>query len=172
MKIETEIIPQWETFVEALRKELEEYGALFNLVNEQQHVIATRATESLTALSGKIQSQTRLCNQLRLQREQLIVDLLNDWGINRELSSMAELIPLFPENNQPLIAALVEQINHMIARVRQKVRQNQLLLSRANDIIEQIIFSLQPQTLKTYNSRGGISLRVDKAQGNCIQTSV
>jgi|GEM_PF-2107865 len=172
MELEKEIIPQWETFVDTLRKELEEYGALFNLLDEQQRCICARESESLLALCEAIERQTLQCNQLRKQREQSISCMLDDWGIAREFASMASLIPLFPDTKQPLINALVEQINNNIARIRQKSRQNQLLLSRANEVIEHIIFTVQPQTVKTYNRKGNISLKANRTQGTRIRTSV
>lgn len=172
MEIEKEIIPQWEEFVNVLRNELEEYGALYNLLEEQQRCMLARESESLLAMCDSIERQTLQCNLLRDFREQIIVRMLNEWGIARKFQSMAELVPVFPDSKQPLIAALVDQINNNIARVRQKSRQNQLLFSRATEVIEQVIFTVQPQTVKTYNRKGTISLKADKTQGTRIRTSV
>lgn len=172
MELEKEIIPQWETFADALRKELEEYGALYNLLEEQQRCMLAREAESLMTLTDSIERQMLQCNLLRDFREQITARMLNEWGIARTFESMRELIPLFPNSQQPLITALVDQINNNIARVRQKARQNQLLLSRATEVIEQVIFTVQPQTVKTYNRQGTISLKATKTHGTRIRTSV
>lgn len=173
MEIENEYIPQWEPLVEALRKELEEYGGLHILMNEQQSCILGRDTDGLLEKNDAVQAQAVVCNQLRFQREKLTNGILEEWGIDKEFTSLSQIIPHFPEKSQGLLQALVEQINHMIARTRQKARQNQLLLSRASDVIEQVVMTLRPQTVKTYNRRGSVLLKASApSQGSRIQTTV
>jgi flagellar biosynthesis/type III secretory pathway chaperone len=81
------------------------------------------------------------------------------------------LIPCLPEVAQPLFEALIGEINQMIERTQRRARQNQMLLSRACSVMEQVLRTIQPQSLtKTYSPRGSVSIR-GTSVGSCMRAS-
>ena len=72
---------------------------------------------------------------------------------------MRQLLPHFPVEVQPLLHALIDEINHLIHRIRRDARQNQMLLSRTVEAHEEALRILMPDTFKarTYSPRGSVS---------------
>ncbi len=157
---------QWERLVDALRLELQEYGGLLNLLEEQQGGILGRDPESLLNLNSTIEEQVEKTNQLRKERESLAADSALDHELDKE-ASLSELVPYFPEAARPLLQALIERINAVLDRIKQKSRQNRMLLARAYDLVEQILRTLQPQSVtKTYNRDGNLTLEATSVLSN------
>ena len=59
-----------------------------------------------------------------------------------------------PEAYRPLVSALVEENNQLLARVRQRARQNHILLSRSLELMEKFINSFCACSVPTYNETG------------------
>ena len=57
------------------------------------------------------------------------------------------------------MSALVEENNHLLARVRQRARQNHILLSRSVELMEQFINSFCALGVPTYNAAGAVAPR-------------
>ena len=75
-------------------------------------------------------------------------------------TTFAELNPLLPAECRPLVVALVEENNELLVRVRQRVRQNHLLLSRSIELMQGLINSLFPsREPRVYNGRGTTKTR-------------
>jgi flagellar biosynthesis/type III secretory pathway chaperone len=54
------------------------------------------------------------------------------------------LIPLLPADYQPLLQALVDENNELLARVRRRARQNHLMLRRSVELMQDLLNSLLP----------------------------
>ncbi len=54
------------------------------------------------------------------------------------------LIPLLPADYRPLVQALVDENNELLVRVRQRARQNHLLLSRSVELMQGLLNTLLP----------------------------
>lgn len=148
----------WEPLVEILRNELQEYGGLFNLLGQQQDRIIERKPDAVLLLNDEIEIQTRTVGDLRGRRETYVDDLLARVG-EAVPGTLRRLIPHLPEFVQPLIEALMTDINHMVRRNRHKARQNHLLLSRAVQLTEETLRVLQPENFtRTYGRTGRASL--------------
>jgi hypothetical protein len=148
----------WEPLVEILRNELQEYGGLFNLLGQQQDRIIERKPDAVLSLNDEIEIQTRTVGELRGRRETYVDDLLARVG-EAVPGTLRRLIPHLPEFVQPLIEALMTDINHMVRRNRHKARQNHLLLSRAVQLTEETLRVLQPENFtRTYGRTGRASL--------------
>lgn len=148
----------WEPLVEILRNELQEYGGLFNLLGQQQDRIIERKPDAVLSLNDEIEIQTRTVGDLRGRRENYVDDLLARVG-EAVPGTLRRLIPHLPEFVQPLIEALMTDINHMVRRNRHKARQNHLLLSRAVQLTEETLRVLQPENFtRTYGRTGRASL--------------
>lgn len=152
----------WEPLVDALRAELEEYGALFNHLTRQQEEIFARHVDTVLEINGEIDDQSRIIAAARERREAIMSDLAvrADLAKGTRLTAMLEV---FPDFVRPLLEALVRDINLMINRTRRKARQNHILLARAVELTQETLRQLQPETFsKTYARSGHVSVRGEK----------
>ena len=147
----------WEFITECLRNELQEYGALLGLFEDQQENLLRRDPDAVLALAGQLEAQVRRAHAVREHREQA-VRLFALSISERADSTLLQLLHHFPAEVHPLIRALVEEINHLIHRVRRGARHNQTLLARTVDAHEEALRLLMPERFaKTYSPTGAIA---------------
>lgn len=145
-----------EKLIETLREELTQYGELLALLEQQQDLIVSRSAEGLLENLGAINAQVPIVAAARQRRDQLRKDLAAAMGQATTIS-FKQLITLIPKEYQPLLEALVSEINDLLMRSQQRLRQNHLLLSRSLDLMQQMIFSLFPSSGgQTYNQVGSV----------------
>ncbi|MGH8018579.1 MAG: flagellar protein FlgN [Opitutaceae bacterium] len=148
---------EWQPLADVLRAELQEYGGLFNLLGSQQDRIMARRNDDVLSLNEEIEAQTNTVSELRARREAMVRELGERVQAARP-DRMRDLIPHFPEVARPLAEALITDINHMVRRIRQKARQNHLLLSRAMELTEETLRMLQPENFtRTYERTGKVA---------------
>lgn len=153
----------WEPLVEALRAELEEYGALFNHLTRQQEEIFARRVDTVLEINGDLDSQTRIIASARERRRELMDDLARRDGLPAG-TRLTGMLDRFPDFVRPLLEALVRDINLMINRTRRKARQNHILLARAVELTQETLRLLQPGSFtKTYARSGQVSVSGEKA---------
>lgn len=153
----------WLPIAEHLRNELQGYGGLLALFEEQQAHLLRRNPDAVLELAGTIEAQARSTAEQRLKREMAVRELAEVRGYPAD-TPLRELLPLFPAEVQPMLDALVDEINHLIHRVRRGARQNQLLLGRAVEMRQQMLSTLRPAAfVKTYSQRGAISVSTGDA---------
>ena len=140
--------------IAALREELQQYGELLVLLNRQQEQVIARASDEMTESVSDIQSQARIVQQARAQRESLQRVVARRFAV-AENSEFVTLIPLMPQDYQPLIEALVNENNDLMRRVQKRARQNHLLLSRSLELMQRFLGMLFPtREVQTYNDHG------------------
>ncbi len=145
-----------EKLIATLREELTQYGELLALLEQQQDLIVSRSAEGLLENLGAINAQVPVVAAARQHRDQLRKDLAAAMG-QPTTFSFRQLIVLVPSEYKPLLEALVEEINDLLIRSQQRLRQNHLLLSRSLDLMQQMIFSLFPSSGgQTYNQMGSV----------------
>lgn len=146
----------WETLTECLRNELQEYGALLSLFEEQQSNLLRRDATAVAALAAEIEAQARATQGRRERREQLVRDFALEHQAEGH-TSLRQLIPFFPSDVQPLLQALIHEINHLIHRIRRGARQNQILLSRTVEAHQEALRLCAPDRfVSTYSNRGQV----------------
>lgn len=151
-------VQPWDPIVTALRAELEEYGGLLQLFEEQQRLIFTRDSEGVSALAPQLEQQAVTVRQRRAQREKLVREFGVAHGRPAE-SSLRQLLPLFPIDLRPLLDALIDEVNHLVTRSRQRARQNRLLLARLVEMHQSLLPALRPNAYtKTYSRRGQLAV--------------
>ena len=159
-----------EELADLLREELQEYGEFLTLLNEQQEAILSHDASELQRLENAIQSQIQATQQIRNQREDMVATFaqLAEMPTN---TSLRELLGHFPSATQPMIQALIDEINTLIGKTRKSLKQNHMLLARASEITEQLLTALNPTgSTKTYGKSGNVTLKSSRI-GACIQTS-
>ena len=163
--------PDWESLVVLLRKELQEYGSFMNLLRTQQERIVNRELVLLKNSEDQINAQIEKAFSLRKNREEILNVISQTWSTSPVFSnynkiSIIENLHQFPEKSQPLIKAIAEEINRLVNRTKKLLRQNQMLLSPASQVTEQILQQLNPKPInKTYDKGGGISFKPERPTG-------
>lgn len=155
-----------EPLATALREELQEYGGLLALFEEQQNAILCREPDKVLAMQDAIVAQLKTINSLRKQREALVLSLSTAGGVADKISVRA-LLPFFAEPVRPLLEALMQEINGLVTRTKRRAKQNQMLLSRSIEVSQQILQRLNPETVtRTYSARGKMKLAAAAAAGS------
>jgi flagellar biosynthesis/type III secretory pathway chaperone len=140
--------------VGALRHELEQYGEMLALLDRQQQYVVARVADDVFQSIGLIKSQGRAIEDARARREECRAMVARDLQESPE-AAFQDLIPRLPADYQPLVRALVEENNELLVRVRQRARQNHLLLSRSLELMQGLINTLFPgREPKLYNDQG------------------
>jgi hypothetical protein len=153
-------LPSWDPIVTALREELGEYGRMMGLFDEQQRKIFAHDADGVSEVVVRLEAQSGAVRERRAVRTRLVRDFARVHGRDTA-STLRQLLPEFPGDVQPLLEALIDEINHLVQRARQRHRQNQMLLSRLIELHRQVIPALgaQPFT-KTYSNRGQVAIAV------------
>lgn len=145
-----------ERLIETLREELTQYGELLALLEQQQDLIVSRSAEGLLENLGAINAQVPIVAAARQKRDQLRKELAAALGQPGSVS-FRQVLSHVPKEYRPLLEALVEEINDLLMRAQQRLRQNHMLLSRSLDLMQQMIFSLFPSSGgKTYTQSGAM----------------
>lgn len=149
----------WEIITESLRNELQEYGALLGLYEDQQVNLLRRDADAVLQLAGSIESQVARAHHARELRERLVRTFAQNQGQPAD-TTLRGLLPLFPTEVRPMLDALIGEINILIHRIRRDARQNQVLLARAVETHESIIRLMRPDSgsTKTYSAKGSVSV--------------
>lgn len=150
----------WEIITESLRNELQEYGALLGLFADQQANLLRRDATAVLELATSIEEQVQTMQYCRERREEATLKFAAE---NRQPSSatLRQLLAYFPAEVQPLLQALIDEINHLIHRIRRGARQNQVMLSRTVEAHEEALRTLRPDLYpKTYSRRGSLGAMI------------
>lgn len=160
--------PNWESLVNVLRLELQEYGGFMNLLKSQQEHIIKRNIDGLKEAENSINQQIEKSFKLRKRREEVLNVISQTWPSKATLGqykkiSITQNLENFPLKAQALLKALAEEINSLVGRTRHLLRQNQMLLARASMMTEQVLQAIDPKPLtKTYNKGGSIDYKTQR----------
>ena len=142
--------------IEALREELQQYGEMLALLDQQQNRVMERHTRDVLQGVAGLNAQTAVIAAARSEREQRQRDLARKLNLP-DNTIFGVILPLLPADYRPLVQALVQENNELLVRVQQRVRQNHLLLSHAVELMQQLINSIFPGAgPKTYDGGGRV----------------
>jgi len=142
-----------------LREELTQYGEVLALMQEQQELIINRAANELLVNLNTVNSQMEQVAQVRQQRELARQQLVDSLGGTEE-TTFRQMTEMLPAEVQPLIDALVQEINQMLQNVQKWLRQNHILLKRSLDLMQTIMKNMFPSSSAvagTYGRGGQVS---------------
>lgn len=143
-----------EMLIDSLRQELQEYGEMLALLDRQQEYLRSRAVSEVFQSISVIKAQGGVLQEAQRRRDECRRALAQDMGQSAE-AAFAELLPLLPADYQPLVQALVEENNELIARVRRRARLNHLLLSRSVELMQEVVNTLLPRAKTTVYDGSG-----------------
>lgn len=143
-----------QRLIEALRDELQQYGEMLALLDQQQEQVCARVADDLLSTVAHIQEHGTVMQGARRQRDECRTAVARTLGL-RDEATFLELLPRLPVNFRPLVQALVDENNDLLRRVQQRARQNHFLLSRSMELMQSVIGSLVPQARPlTYGHAG------------------
>ena len=143
-----------DKLVRNLREELIQYGELLSLLEQQQEMIVNRSADGLIQNLTSIHAQMAEIAKARGCREQCRSELAVSLDLDAELP-IKEMYSSFPVEYQSLMQTLVDEVNELLIKANQRLRQNHLLLSRSLEFMQQLIQSLFPtQAGQTYDQSG------------------
>jgi len=165
------MIVNCELLIEALREEVQEYGGLLSLFNEQQTAILERKPDTVLVTQDTITAQLATITACRKRREECSKNIAVALGYKPN-GALRGLIEGCEEPVRPLLYALIDEVNKLILRTRRRAQQNQMLLARSIEVSQQILQRLNPEAVtKTYSRRGRINLSRGGAGSRCLARS-
>ena len=145
--------------IAALREEMTQYGELLALMQEQQELIINRSANELLINLHDVNQQVEKITAHREHRDAARRTLVQSVG-GTEDTTFKQMTALLPEEYQPLLNALVEEINQLLQRIQTWVKQNHLLLKRSLDLMSKIMHGIFPTSsaaARTYGRSGTVS---------------
>ena len=147
-----------EHFIAALRDELQQYGEMLALLDQQQEAVVRREADTVLQTAAAIHQQNGSIRTARQHRDQCRQELAHRLR-QPSRTALGELTALLPEEYRPLINALILENNALLFRVQQRVRQNHLLLHRSLELMQRFIQTLVPSSqIPTYDGSGAMSV--------------
>ena len=130
-----------QDLIEALREELQQYGEMLARLDSHQELATRLATANLLESVANIEAQGAVIQEALRQREDRQRAMTREIGLP-DNATFAQLVPLLPAEYRPLLGALAQENNELLARVRQQFCQNQGLPARTRSMIQQIMTTL------------------------------
>jgi flagellar biosynthesis/type III secretory pathway chaperone len=139
-----------------LREELQQYGEMLALLDRQHQFIMVRAAEDVFQSINPIRAQGSAIQRARAHREKCRRGVALNFQ-QPDSAGFVVLIPLLPSDYRPLFKALVDENNELLLRVRNRARQNHLLLSRSVELMQGLLNTLLPsRETRVYNDHGNM----------------
>jgi len=140
--------------IAALREELAQYGEMLALLDRQQELVVARGSAELLQTVDAVNLQGDVIRRAREARETAQQRVAELAGLPAG-ATVEELKRQLPANHAILVGALVEENNELLVRVRQRARQNHVLLNRSLELMQRLIGTLFPAgRAATYSGDG------------------
>jgi flagellar biosynthesis/type III secretory pathway chaperone len=159
-----------DRLVDALRHELQQYGEMLALFEQQQeHLIRRNAPEVLNSVT-LINAQSGAIQEARRCRVERLQDLAESLSVPPD-GTIATLLPALPESRRPQVGALMDENNRLLSRIQQRARQNHLMLSHSLEHMTRFLNTiLGASPVRTYD--GGGTLAGSKVAAHAIYEAV
>ncbi len=146
----------WEILVDCLRSELEQYGSLLHLLQEQQTCLFLRNTDRLPELATAVYGATGTADPARRRREENFRAFATAQGCAPD-ATIRSLLSKVEAPARPLLEALVGEINRLIYLTRRFARQNHELFARAYQMQQEFLRQICPGRFNpTYSVSGQV----------------
>lgn len=156
-----------QRLIDALREELQQYGEMLALLEQQHHFVVQRSGAALLENLAAINAQTSVIQLARREREQFQSQLSLSLQLPTD-ARFSSLLGAVPEPYRGLVKTLVDEINQCLRRVQQRARQNHLLLSCSLEMMQRFMALLFPSSsVTTYNQTGKSSAVTNVRPGLC-----
>jgi hypothetical protein len=158
------MIPEpFEAMTDALRSELQEYGGMLGLLQEQQEAILRGEPGAFLDIGEALNAQIALVGVRRAHREE-VVRAFAASAQQPASTSLANLVIYMPAAAAGMIRALIAEINALIDRTQRRLRQNHLLLARCVSAAQQAVSTAGgSETVSAYGPAGAVKFRMASA---------
>ena len=129
--------------IEALRNELQQYGEMLALLDQQHHAVVNEGPDDVLHSISAINRQSLAIQKARDIRQGAMVKLARSIGQEQQ-PSFSSLIPLLPDHLRPLVTALVQENNALLVSVRRKAQQNHEQMQKSLDMMNHFVANLKP----------------------------
>jgi flagellar biosynthesis/type III secretory pathway chaperone len=146
----------FQSIVSALQTELEEYGGLLHLFDRQQKCIVHQDPTGFLDINVDVEEQIAKLTRCRQDREDLVRRTAVSIGKPADIT-LSALTQNFQPEHQPLLRALIDEINDLITRTQRRTRQNRMLLAQCVESARQLLQLRNPGAIPgTYGARGQV----------------
>ena len=132
-----------QNLIEALRNELQQYGEMLALLDQQREMVRLQGADQVLPSLSAIDAQSAAIQAARVRRESAQQAHAHQLHQPSD-STFARIIPLLPEQYRPLVSALVQENNELLLRVRDRAQQNHILLRQSVEMMQRFITTLAP----------------------------
>jgi hypothetical protein len=147
---------QFQEIVAMLQNELQEYGGLLHLFDRQQKCIVHQDPTGFLDINVDVDEQIAKLSHCRIEREELVRQTALALGKSKDIT-LSALSHSFAAEHQPLLRALIDEINDLITRTQRRTRQNRMLLSQCVESARQLLAVSNPGAIPgTYGAHGQI----------------
>lgn len=134
----------WDALAGKLRNEIEAYGRLFELLEEQRAQFLKKDLNGLTEINETMTDQTSVLHGLKQEREELVRDIWERSSEKRETPTVKELLKHSPHQSWPMFEELLGEVNRLIQQSQLQLEKNQMLLRRSWEIGQKFLKMLVP----------------------------
>jgi len=146
----------FKEIVSALQNELQEYGGLLHLFDRQQQCIVHQDPTGFLDINMDVDEQIAKLTQIRHNREELVRQSAVVAGKPEDIT-LSALTHSFQPEHQPLLKALIDEINDLITRTQRRTRQNRMLLAQCVESARQLLAVRNPGAMPgTYGAHGQV----------------
>jgi len=126
------------SYVEALREEMQQYGEILARLDQEEEAIGGFGPKAILGSIAAVNAQTQVIEESRQRRIEV------QRAVARELhqaeeAPLLELLPLLPTPFSLLIAALVEENNALLERIRERADDNHLKLEQSTQLMKRVV---------------------------------
>ena len=143
--------------VSAMRSESEEMKALVAAFNAQQDAIVHRKTERVLSSIQEVEQRVVSLRSARAKRD-AVLDVVAKGVKAPPRTSIMVLARIFPAPAKPEVVRLIDENVRLGREVRRKASQNQVLLARSMEVIQDILRAVEPTSVsRIYGENGRMS---------------
>ncbi len=158
----------WQQLIDALRTEVREYGGLLHLFECQYRCIMRNAPDEFLAFNGVVNDQIEKVGEVRVIRERLVRNYAIAEGLPEE-ATLSSMLESGPAALRPLVRALIEEINSLLARTQKRIRQNRILVGHMVEASREIVRAIDPEAItETYSNDGTVKTEFNVAAGHYL----
>lgn len=162
----------WQALADALRAELQEFGGLLALIDQQRDQLLARNSNAVLDRSRAIENQVALLQQCREHRDSLLRAWFRACGHTEE-ASLDTIAMTLPPSAQPLFEAFLNEGYRLSGRLQRHAQRNAALLQRAHSATDSLLSLLHPPdgpSGRTYASNGHPSAK--QRSGSIVRKAV
>jgi len=160
---------RYQPLVDLLRSEIEAYGKLFQLLEQQRSALIQQDTELILSLSKVVDEHAAVVKQLNSDRK-ILVSTIHP----QDKSSILSLLTHIKDPDLQLFNELVREINRLIRESQRQLSRNQMLYRRALEVSQETLRILRPDDASDpgiYKRDGYLGERRRKSFSSCAARS-